>query len=424
MGWEMKRRLESGFTLIEIIVSIAIVSILLGILIPAVQSSRESGRRTQCQNNLRQLGLAYTGYVATFKVAPRFVTEYGRWAPDTGDPNDSLNTFNTRHAKIAHWAPSLFPYLDQQPVYELWTDDRIPVLTDNEPLWWKYSSKAVPNIESLMCPSNPGLMVDKGAANSYASNNGFYAPYCWSDGKDGYIPRDPPVPCSLAGSPTVYAPANGVFTVGIKRELDKGYPHGHPFLNLSSYPEPKQFTEASMRDGYGHTLIFTENNQQLPWHFLVNLNWEIEHYLPGGSEPEWKQVQHPLTENPRRRGVAQIHSEHLQVFSGVVWHYYDDKAFGDATLPRPQHMINGPYLNTLDRKSWNGLKGLPEGEVVGHCKPSSHHVGGVNIVCADGQVRFLRETISYRVFQSLMTPDGKRSDVPFNEFSLRDEDWQ
>jgi prepilin-type N-terminal cleavage/methylation domain-containing protein/prepilin-type processing-associated H-X9-DG protein len=63
-------RTRTGYTLIEILVVIAIIGILAGIVIPAVQSAREAGRRAQCLNNLKQIGLALTSYAAQYEAYP------------------------------------------------------------------------------------------------------------------------------------------------------------------------------------------------------------------------------------------------------------------------------------------------------------------------------------------------------------------
>ncbi len=105
-----------GFTLIELLVVIAVIGVLIGLLLPAVQQAREAARRTQCQNNLKQIGLALLNYHETRGTLPAGYLAKGAWLSGVlyGYPQD----FYVENGPGWGWASMVLPELDQAPLYQ------------------------------------------------------------------------------------------------------------------------------------------------------------------------------------------------------------------------------------------------------------------------------------------------------------------
>ncbi|MDB5340000.1 MAG: hypothetical protein JWN70_5619 [Planctomycetaceae bacterium] len=103
----MLRQRFRAFTLIELLVVIAIIAVLIALLLPAVQQAREAARRSQCKNNIKQIGLALHNYHDVFKLFPP--GEVSCQAPCIG-----YNS-GTGH----NWSACILPYLDQAPLFNL-----------------------------------------------------------------------------------------------------------------------------------------------------------------------------------------------------------------------------------------------------------------------------------------------------------------
>jgi prepilin-type N-terminal cleavage/methylation domain-containing protein len=103
-------RRHRGFTLIELLVVITIIGILIGLLLPAIQAIRESGRQTQCKNNLKQIGLAAQGHASNIGFYP----SSGWGAMWTGDP-----TMEYGARQPGGWIYNLLVYIDQQPLHDM-----------------------------------------------------------------------------------------------------------------------------------------------------------------------------------------------------------------------------------------------------------------------------------------------------------------
>ena len=104
------RKTTRGFTLIELLVVIAIIAVLIALLLPAVQQARESARRTQCKNNLKQIGLAMHNYEGTFKILP-----CAAFTSVAGGPG--IYGSSTYDDDGFGWLCMFLPYIDQAPLY-------------------------------------------------------------------------------------------------------------------------------------------------------------------------------------------------------------------------------------------------------------------------------------------------------------------
>ncbi len=130
-------RIRNAFTLVELMVVIAIIGILVGLLLPAVQAARESGRRSQCFNNLRQIGIAFHSYEGACRVFPH-----------GGAGSVSLTDSTIRSRWRLSWGAALLPHLEQAPLYAL-IDRKQPYIHPNNAA---AGGTIVPN---YLCPSGP-----------------------------------------------------------------------------------------------------------------------------------------------------------------------------------------------------------------------------------------------------------------------------
>ena len=140
------QRKSRGFTLIELLVVIAIIAILIALLLPAVQQAREAARRTQCKNNLKQLGLAIHNYHDIYNCIP------------LADVSGAVNPVSA-HAR-------LLPYIEQAQLYAL-VDFNVPYDHANN------VTARNTEVVAFRCPSDPTkLPASIGGRNNYYWNAG------------------------------------------------------------------------------------------------------------------------------------------------------------------------------------------------------------------------------------------------------------
>ena len=166
----MSRSRRSAFTLIELLVVIAIIAVLIALLLPAVQAAREAARRSQCTNNLKQLGLGVHNYHTTHDTFPPGAVN----GPRTG-PGDIYTDWSQWSAQAM-----LLPFVEQSPLYSAanfsWSYNPF-----GDPCGAVNSTVANTVIKSFLCPSDPyaGQSGNTPGANNapYGSNNSYYGSF-------------------------------------------------------------------------------------------------------------------------------------------------------------------------------------------------------------------------------------------------------
>src|SRR5471032_3404579 len=134
-----------GFTLIELLVVIAIIAILIALLVPAVQKVREAAARTQCTNNLKQMGLGVQNFESTYKRLPPLYG--GQVNGTTANSTKFGNVWGSTHV-------FLLPYIEQDNLFKLMGPGSPAVYNPKTGAGGAAYTKAVP---TYSCPADPGL---------------------------------------------------------------------------------------------------------------------------------------------------------------------------------------------------------------------------------------------------------------------------
>jgi prepilin-type N-terminal cleavage/methylation domain-containing protein len=146
---------HAGFTLVELLVVIATIGVLMGLLLPAVQTAREAARRVQCSNNLKQMGLAFHSFQSSKQVLP----------PSALGARQTVGGHSVTMAALTPWV-SLLPYLEQTALY-----DRL----DKTQNAWHANNRALARQTpgTYLCPSMPlSELGDNDGYSSYAVSTG------------------------------------------------------------------------------------------------------------------------------------------------------------------------------------------------------------------------------------------------------------
>ncbi len=361
---DRRRQCRAGFTLIELLVVIAIIGVLVALLLPAVQSARESARRGQCVNNLKQIAIAINSYETAIGSFPPGAIYYN--SSDGG-----TNACQGVHATRAFGAFTfLLPQMEQSNAYNAINFDLASSGTNG--LWGGIPVGQI---------NRTGLLV---VVNSYI---------CPSD-----LPQTPGYLTDNPYSQTSYAPSAGTWNVVAYvsgPDCWQQDPGNGPFDDFTSY------RVASVKDGMSQTIFVGEtarlkkdpdpqfNQWSRPGYFQVNSSFD-----PSGNT--W-----------RPQGFAfEVPRINAPIMSGD---YAGGAGIGTATgTPGPNALPPGTaYPDTSDYKAW--LLNIPRYKEYGQWGFRSNHPGGANFVFGDGSVKFIKDGVDLATFRALGTRNGKEA---------------
>jgi len=340
----MHRIPRRGFTLIELLVVIAIIGVLIALLLPAVQSAREAARRSQCTNNLKQIGLALHNYHSTHETFPMGASR-----------NTSQIEPFTSHT-WNNWAihALVLPYLEQDPVYQACNFDFA--------VW--HAGRTPQGFQANLTVFNTRLSIYN----------------CPSDGKAGQ------------GRLNNYYASCGPNTEGSSQASGGGRSPG-----LFTYQRPYAIRDCI--DGTSNTIAFSEalvgdtrrgnhtrrngmtgvdfvrqfNVQENPQQYQTTMN---------ACDQFWRanEANNVYTNSPGTRWVMGV----------TGW-----TIFSTAVPP------NGKEWNAC-RDGCRGC-GIDNTQIM---NSSSLHPGGVNVLFGDGSVRFIKDSIALQTWWALGTREG------------------
>jgi prepilin-type N-terminal cleavage/methylation domain-containing protein/prepilin-type processing-associated H-X9-DG protein len=339
------RRTQRGFTLTELLVVIAIIGVLIALLLPAVQAAREATRRTQCVNNLKQIGLAFHMYLNVHGVLPSNPTPF---LPYHGNYSQSWSA----HVMI-------LPYLEQTTVYNAL----------NLNLWsgmHAQDTAANTSISSFLCPSDPVV-----------------PPYAY--GGAGTVYSGPG--CNYRGN---------MGTWGYRYLDNTGSMYYDSSVRLSGFS-----------DGTSQTALFGERckGDWNPSHasprsavydwgtsvpFFLHYKWwypPMTWFLTSGSTLQVQLAHWCETFDPRSMPASAVNST-----QGGSWVY------GGTFELSYNHILSPNRAGCVGSNN-----SVPLLELI---PPSSFHPGGVNILFGDGSTRFVKDAVDPRAWSSLGTRAG------------------
>lgn len=369
---------KRGFTLVELLVVIAIIGVLVALLLPAVQAAREAARRTQCVNNLKQMGLGAVNYESAHGFFPP-----GRLKPDrvnaAGDP---INTSNysgvTPDEKTGFYSVHIWilPYMEAGNIYNLIDFDiaQIKILDGNNP-----NTAAYANAQSMfVCPSD-AYASGQITENNYRSNFGGSTPGAGKRTVNGnaYDPR----PTDLW-----HPGGNGAFTMGSGPNGNKGL-------------KAKEFVDGLSKTGFfsEHVLGSGESFDSIPSKYSM-IQCPTGDFTPADPiEPIYEAASQyiPASVGPYNFTSGGRFDEGSNYSNGWPFAGYDSTQYNHVAPPNWSGQTCGVSF----------ISDTPGEHAI--IPPSSEHPGAAVVAFGDGHTELVNDDIDLLVWRALGSRNGE-----------------
>jgi prepilin-type N-terminal cleavage/methylation domain-containing protein len=350
-----------AFTLIELLVVIAIIAILIALLLPAVQQAREAARRTQCRNNLKQIGLALHNYHDAFTRFPNAIMAYAGGT----SPYTSLGCAGWFWSRGFSWRVAILPYIDQAPMY-----NGIDIVNHGF---------------GACFATNNGIPLNSGTAKALSTALPAYL--CPSDSTEKSVQNYSNIPAQGTNYPEA---------VRARADLS------HDQLNNNSATRDlggitrAGTTSADFKDGQSNTVMVGEV-------FRGKNFGRSDGVAPTAAGPAPQTAAH----NRLRCWTWMETTGYCQCNAGVVvdssipattaGNQYQYKQIWRINDPKPDQV---GWVDPVDAGN-NGGRPM-----------SSTHVGGAHALLGDGTVRFVSENVDGVTWAHAFSREGSEANVP------------
>jgi prepilin-type N-terminal cleavage/methylation domain-containing protein/prepilin-type processing-associated H-X9-DG protein len=346
-SWRARARARIGFTLIEILVVIMIIGMLVALLIPAVQAARESGRRSQCSNNMKQIGLGLHNFESTYKKLPT-----------GGEGTDYSVTPAATIFELHSTFTYLLPFIEQKDLY-----DQMNLAYSYRDTRWPGNQVATKTeISTYRCPSNP--MLSQPDPQGYGGLDYFATVYTDIDPTTGLRNKSKRADGALCVPATsISAITDGASnTIAIIEDTGRTHP-SVGYRTNSKYNDPAC-------TGFGGAVVDPADAAGTANKHAVNRWADPDAGGSGVSGPPNKQAKY-INNNNTPIGGPQFAGAAPAADANGLW--------DDAGCP------------------WGSNNcGLND-------EPFSFHAGGCNAVFADGSVHFLHDTLDGATLRRMVT---------------------